>query len=318
MSRKYRTHFPHAMYHVIMRGNNKQNIFLDDIDHQAFLNFIKESMEKFYYKIHAYCLMKNHIHLALEVVDIPLHRIIQNIAQRYACWFNRRYKCIGHLFQGRYKAILIQDEQYMLELCRYIHLNPLRAKIVNNLEQYPWNSHLAYLKYINIPWITMDLVLGLINSLENNVEDNDKQIEAYKNFIFDSEHVFRPFLEMMADGKIVCNDQLVTSHNNAFKQEIQKISLEKIIEVVCRNSLLNTQDIFIANKNWRCAEARAIITLCVQEFGEISLTDLSIFYQRDLTTLSNAVKRLMIKQRSKIILKEKITKIMTELRMLNK
>ena len=317
MGRKIRVHFPQAMYHVMLRGNNRQNIFLEDSDYQQFITFLEKSVEEFSYKIHAYCLMRNHVHLAIEVNDIPLSKIIQNIAQRYAYWFNHRYKCIGHLFHGRYKAILIQNKRYALGLCKYIHLNPVRVKIVKNLENYYWSSHLSYLDKINIPWVSTDLVFSLLQPKEKNAVNNHKKIAAYRNFIskFDSDHDdFRSFLEITSNVKIICVDPLILRRNNVVNKAITKpIGLSIIIEVVCRNLSLNETSIFTNDQNWQSSEARAIIALCVKEFGEIGLTELSILYNRDIATLCNAIKRLKDRQSIKPLLAEKLVKIKKEL-----
>ena len=306
MGRRTRTHFPHAMYHVMLRGNNRQNIFLENTDYQQFLTFLEQSIEEFAYKIYAYCLMKNHVHLAIEVNETPLSKIIQIVAQRYAYWFNHKYKCIGHLFHGRYKAIPVQTERYTLDLCKYIHLNPIRANIVKNLEQYPWNSHSTYLGTINTPWLSTDLVFALLRPKKRSLQNNDEKITAYRNFIatdngYDN---FQSFLEITTDGKIK-----ILSVN----QVVKPISLTTIIEVVCRNLSLTESDIFITNQNWQSAEARAIIALCVKKFGESDLTALAKRCHRDIATLCNAIKRLENRQRSKPLLAKKIAEIKEEL-----
>ena len=102
------------------------------------------SVERFGYRIHAFCLMTTHTHLAIQVGDIPLARIMQNVGFRYTQFINHKYQRTGHLFQGRYKALLIDADSYLLELIRYIHLNPVRAAMVRSPEEYPWSSHPYY------------------------------------------------------------------------------------------------------------------------------------------------------------------------------
>jgi len=113
MPRKARmTHFSGAIYHVILRGNNRQNIFFSPEDRYYIYSLFQEGTLRFGYHIHAFCLMINHMHLLIEVAAIPLGKIIQNLAFRYAQWSNRKLNKVGHLFQGRYKAILVQDQNY--------------------------------------------------------------------------------------------------------------------------------------------------------------------------------------------------------------
>ena len=135
MARKPRIHFPGALYHVITRGNRRQGIFLDEKDLQRFLTYLSDCKNRFPFRLYAYALMKNHLHLLIEVEENPLSRIMQSLLFGYARYFNRRYGEVGHLFQGRYKAILCDKDAYLLELVRYIHLNPVRAKIVREPEE---------------------------------------------------------------------------------------------------------------------------------------------------------------------------------------
>jgi REP element-mobilizing transposase RayT len=145
MARKQRIHYPGALYHVILRGNARQDIFFDDGDRSRFILLLQEAVEKFGFRIHAYCLMTNHVHLAVQVGVTPLSRIMQNLSLRYTTWINRRLNRSGHLFQGRYKAVLIDADSFLLELVAYIHLNPVRAGMVATPENYHWSSHCAYL-----------------------------------------------------------------------------------------------------------------------------------------------------------------------------
>jgi putative transposase len=145
MARKPRIHLSGGFYHIILRGNGGQDIFLSDADRYRFLLLLQEGTCRFGYRVHAFCLMTNHLHLVLQAGNIPLSRGLQNLSFRYTRWVNGREKRTGHLFQGRYKAVLIDGDSYLLELVRYIHLNPLRAGMVQNPEEYPWTSHPAYL-----------------------------------------------------------------------------------------------------------------------------------------------------------------------------
>ena len=138
MARKPRIHYPGACYHVMLRGNGGQDIFKDDTGHTRFLLLLQENVERFSCRIHAFCLRSNHIHLAIQVSDISLSRIMQNICSRYTRNFNRKHGVTGHLFQGRFKALLLDADNYLLELVRYIHLNPVRAAMVELPENHPW------------------------------------------------------------------------------------------------------------------------------------------------------------------------------------
>ncbi len=130
MARKPRIHYPGAVYHVMLRGNGGANIFFEDADRYRFFLLLQQGIERFGFRVYAYCLMSNHIHLALQVGEIPLSRIMQNLSLRYTKWINWRTQKHGHLFQGRYKAVLVEGDEYLLPLVAYLHLNPLRAGTV--------------------------------------------------------------------------------------------------------------------------------------------------------------------------------------------
>ena len=120
MARKPRLFYPGAVYHVLLRGNAGQDIFYGKEDRKYFYRLLREGHEKFGHRIHAFCLMANHVHLAMQVADTPLSRIMQSLSQRYTGWINRQLGRKGHLFQGRYNALLIDADTYLLEPVRYI------------------------------------------------------------------------------------------------------------------------------------------------------------------------------------------------------
>ena len=160
MTRKQRYHIPGAFYHIMMRGNDGQTIFFYNEERCRLCLLIQEGVEKYGHCIHAFCLMGNHIHLLIRVGLTPLSKIIHNLSFRYSQYFNRRHKKIGHVFQGRFKAILIQEEAYFLRLLRYIHMNPVRAHLVEEPEAYPWSGHGAYLGQMEFVWLTTEYGLG--------------------------------------------------------------------------------------------------------------------------------------------------------------
>lgn len=144
----------------MLRGNGGQPIFFDDEDRCRFCLLLQEGTERFGYRVHGFCLMGNHVHLALQVAERPLAQPMQNLSFRYTRWINRRQRRIGHLFQGRYRALLVEQDSYLLELVRYIHLNPVRANLVTDPAEYRWSGHRAYLDEDRLPWLTTEWVLS--------------------------------------------------------------------------------------------------------------------------------------------------------------
>ena len=145
MARQLRLEYKGAFYHVTSRGNQRTEIFWDDKDRAEFKRILERTKGRYSYILHAYVLLDNHYHLLIETPYGNLGRIMQNINTSYTVFINRRYRRAGHLFQGRYKAYIIDKESYLLELGRYIHLNPVRAGIVKRPEHYPWSSYRDYI-----------------------------------------------------------------------------------------------------------------------------------------------------------------------------
>ncbi|NOQ65394.1 MAG: addiction module toxin RelE [Methyloprofundus sp.] len=145
MSRPLRLEFSGALYHISSRGNEKRPIFLEDTDFKMFLSLMAEVCRRYNWVIHSYCLMTNHYHLIVETPDGNLSRGMRHLNGVYTQRFNSKHKRVGHLFQGRYKAILVDKDSYLLELCRYVVLNPVRANMVKEPSQWQWSSYLATL-----------------------------------------------------------------------------------------------------------------------------------------------------------------------------
>ena len=141
MARQLRLEFEGALYHVTSRGNARNVIFVDDFDRKTFLNLLGREVGQQSWLCYAYCLMDNHYHLLIETPEANLSRGMRRLNGVYTQVFNRRHQRVGHAFQGRYKSILVDKESYLLELCRYIVLNPLRAGMVSHERDWPWSSY---------------------------------------------------------------------------------------------------------------------------------------------------------------------------------
>ena len=145
MGRRARIHFAGAFYHVIARGNRGQKIFREDGDYRLYLKFLKEYKDRFGCCLYAYALMPAHVHLLVETGATALSKVMQVLQFRYTRNFNIKYRKWGHLFQSRYKAILCERDSYLLELSAYLHLNPVRAGLVDDPSKYPWSSYPSYM-----------------------------------------------------------------------------------------------------------------------------------------------------------------------------
>ena len=161
MARPLRIEYPSAIYHVTSRGNARRKIFLDDEDREVFLATLAWVVERFNWVCHAYCLMDNHFHLMIETREPNLSRGMRQLNGVYTQRFNRRHRKVGHLFQGRFKAILVERDSYLMELCRYVVLNPVRAKMVKSPQDHAWGSYRATMGLAPIsPALSIDWLLG--------------------------------------------------------------------------------------------------------------------------------------------------------------
>jgi len=180
-ARPLRVQYPGAFYHVMNRGNAYSDIFNDVQDNQLFFELLEETVEQWKIRIHAFCLMSNHYHMLIETPHANLSRAMRHINGVYTQRHNKRWKRDGHIFRGRYKAILVEDEAYLVELLRYIHLNPVEAGLAKSPESYKWSSHSRYLGKDDLKWLTTGLLLSYFGRQKNRARR--KLVEFVKDGI---------------------------------------------------------------------------------------------------------------------------------------
>lgn len=161
MARPLRIEYPGALYHVTARGDGREAIYVNEADREDFLSVLASVVKRFHWRCHAYCLMGNHYHLLLETPEANLSNGMRQLNGVYTQRFNRRHHRVGHVLQGRFKAIVVEKDSYLLELARYIVLNPVRAKMVRKPHTYPWSSYRATAGLEAVPeYLTADWVLS--------------------------------------------------------------------------------------------------------------------------------------------------------------
>jgi putative transposase len=294
MARKPRIHFPGAIYHVILRGNAGDPIFFDDRDRYRLYFILQYATEKFGCQIHAFCLMRNHIHLVLQAGEIPLSRIMQNISLRFTKWINFTQSRTGHLFQGRYKALLIDADAYLLELVRYVHLNPVRAAAAAVPEEYPWTGHCAYLGKLNIPWLTTDFVLSMLSPKREQAR------LGYASFVHDGTGEGRreEFHSGSCDHRILGDETFadeILARGNQRKERVY--SLDEVLRTVCAHFQTSVGRLKALGKVRPLTEARAVAAAIVQGAPRLRLTDLAKLLDRDVSALGKAAQRALADER---------------------
>jgi len=204
MARPLRIEYEGAVYHVTSRGNSGARIFHDDVDRSRFLEVLKSVIARFGWICHAYCLMDNHYHLLIETPDPNLSRGMQHLNGVYTQWFNRRHSRYGHLVQGRFKSILVEKESYLLELARYIVLNPVRAKMVRAAKNWKWSSYRATAGQVDPPeFLTVD---WLLSQLDTN---RARATHAYRRFISEGRGI--DVWEELTGGVLVGSEAFIQS-----------------------------------------------------------------------------------------------------------
>jgi len=175
-----RIEYPGAYYHIIQRGNERNAIFTSHRDRERFLTYLEDLTVRYHIIIHTYCLMNNHYHLITETPEANLSKAMHTLNTSYTSYYNKRRGRIGHLFQGRYKSILVQADGYLHHLSRYIHLNPVRANLVKDPKDYAWSSYRFFIsKAKNVPWLRTDFILSHFD------KDVKKARERYKKFVLE-------------------------------------------------------------------------------------------------------------------------------------
>lgn len=312
MARKPRLHFPGAVYHVTLHGNGNQQVFLDDIDRTRFLLLIQEGIEKFGHKVYAYCLHPTYLQLVVEVDEVPLSRIMQQLGFRFTRWFNDWHQQAGHLFQGRYKAILIDPETYLLDLVREVHLAPVRSGLETDPMRYPWSSHRAYCGREKVPWLSNDRPMlqieetGIKALMQFHSYVNEGLAEAAKiDFNRGSEY----------DPRVLGDDDFVRGVFKLSRQKYQpKVKTDKVQRIVLERYKLSEEELAAPGKNRLCAEARAYLAWLYLETGCDTLTGLGEQLGRDVSSLSSAVRRLQLKAKQDEKLADKFQKLLNRVR----
>lgn len=215
MGRAWREEYSGGIYHVIARGNNKEYIFNESIDKGYFIKLLKGNMEGMSYRIYGYVLMDNHYHLILQVFNKKLQEIMHQINNKYSKYFNYKFKRVGHVFQGRYKAVLVQDERYLISLLRYVHQNPVKAGMCNRVEEYRWSSD-AFYRTNNDQFINIDTALDMLSN------DRGEAISKYKEYM-------RLVEEMDYDNVKVIGDEAYQLLCSSKKKMEQKKRLDEIL-----------------------------------------------------------------------------------------
>jgi REP element-mobilizing transposase RayT len=246
--------YPNAWYHVMNRGRRGEAVFQSKDDYQRFINILLEAVELFSLSISAYCLMTNHYHLLVQTPDANLSRCMRHVNGIYTQRFYAQYGYDGQLFRGRYKAILVGEDRYLLQLVHYIHNNPLRAGIAQSLDQYEWSSHRGYLsKAKKWDWLHKQFLLSMLS------KDSKFQFKRYRSFMAeDEEKTFLDRMNLKIIPPVLGDNAFVNTIKERFFErkryievpESKRLSLDTndILHAVCGRYKIDKAQLFAAKR----------------------------------------------------------------------
>jgi len=282
MARKPRIHFKGAVYHVVLKGQNDVNIFKTVADRNEWESLIDEGCSRFGHKLLAYCWMNKQANLVVQVDGSPLSRIMQNLSFRYTRAYNRRHGLEGPLFRGRYKAILIDPEEYLTELVGFVHNIPVREGKAKNAAAYRWSSHAKYLAGDPPPWLSTELVLSKFGRTAKTRKT------AYSKFI-DAGKTAPEQLELSRGnegGRLLGDKKFRRKALKPTPKKTAKVSLSYLVRYICQQEKVKEAELKTASRNRHTSQLRQLITCIAMDLEVASLTDMAKRYNRDLTTMS--------------------------------
>jgi len=297
MSRPLRIAYPGAWYHIMNRGRRSEKIFLDKTDYTAFVSLLKDTTDAWNICISAYCLMPNHYHMLIHTPEGNISRAMRHINGVYTQRFNSRHYCDGQLFRGRYKSILVGGDSYLLQLVRYIHHNPLKACIVDNLNAYTWSSHKAYLSIAKKwDWLHKSFILNVLTG------EKKKQINAYRKFMVDADDNLSGIIDQKRWPSLLGPKTFIDWVKASYRalQDQSEIRQTKDL-TIDRGTILSNVRLFykvnhdelLSTKRGHFNEPRSAAIYLMRRLRRDSLSEIGlVFHVEKYSTISSTVERL--------------------------
>jgi putative transposase len=284
MARRPRILASGVLYHVIVRGNQRQKTFRDDSDYEAYLERLGRYRKGLGVTVYAYCLMPNHVHLLVETGSQPLSSFMQGLQQSYTQYFNRKHRKVGHLFQGRYKAIVCDKDAYLLTLIRYIHQNPVRAKMVRRIDEYRYSGHRNYVEGRESEVLKPRMALDMLGGRG-----------GYRRFVQEGlEEGHREEYYRVADQRFLGEEGFGEELKRRAKEE-EMPKPRRQLSVAFRNAArgvgVEPQVLGGADRGWSISRARALVGYVLIRRIGYRLKDVARLLGRDVATVSSLVFR---------------------------
>ena len=312
MARSLRLSFENAFYHITARGIRKENIFYSDKDKYIFIDKMNETFEKYSFVCYAYCLMDNHYHLFIKTPFANISEGMHYLNTSYANWFAAKYKLAGSIFQGRYKSILVDKDSYALTLSAYIHLNPIRAGMVENLNNYYFSSFPDYTGKRNPVVKRLDTAL-ILNMLSDKIKQSQKQYmqyvmenadlknpleKSYKNIVLGNEKFIEKIKEKIAE--------LSSNREISHIKDENSLSKENVFDVILNHLNIDKEVIF---KKSRGNIYRKLALYLFKKYTSLSLKEIGEMFSMDYSAVSQTAKRFEEEMKKDRIIQEMAEKI---------
>lgn len=301
MPRTSRIQFPGAFYHVLSRGIERRPIYHGNRERERFLEFLRDSQEKFQIRIFAYCLMDNHYHLLVQTKEANLSQTMKYLNGSYATYINAKRKRVGHVFAYKYKSIVVENDTYLMTLSRYIHLNPVKAGIVAMPVEYKWSSYRAYLGMLQEPWLDSEWVLKIFSSEKQSAMKRYRQFveqgldekmgdpfkEVFRGAVLGS----REFIEKVIEGKQEWEDK-----NRENKKD--QSTIDQIIELIDRSN------------NWDIKTKRKLAVYLSRQCTNETYEEIGKrFEMKSRQAVENMVKRFSLEMEKNKILADEVLQL---------
>jgi len=290
LARLPRLEVPGALYHVTARGNERRALFRGDADREEYLGLLARCRERFRFQLLAYCLMTNHVHLAIRTGEEPLSRIMARQHSIYAEWFNHRYDRVGHLFQGRYKASLVRDDRYLHTLLRYVHRNPVSARIVPRAADYPWSSDRFLRSGKGPAWLDVDPLLALLDGSRRAAMR--RYAELVDGQSPESISDPREAVERAAATARIADPESDAAGSPDPNPNLRQIRLDDLLEIVARECGLTLTDLTGRGRGGEIADARCRAAHLARRLFRIPVRRVALRLHRDDSSFARPLTRL--------------------------
>ncbi len=309
MARPLRVEYPGAIYHIVTRGNNRGKVFKDDQDRKTYLQKLADYCADKRVDLLCYCLLSNHIHLLLQTPHGNLSKTMQPLQTSYTAYFNKKHRHSGHVFEQRYKAFLVDKDNYLLQVSRYIHLNPVKAEIAKNPRDYRWSSYRAYTGGPNFYGVKRQILL------DNFTDRGRKSVVSYRKFVESGIEQGSALLDLPVVNQAFIGDRAfvdkATRQTKEFMGTRRFYRLSEIGKAVAKVVGVAEEELRVPVRSESVQVGRELLVYVARKHSDIGLRELVNFLSvKELSTPSHGLRRAEKRVKSDAKFRERIEKVL--------